>query len=66
MFIRMVSWNTGNTMAPPSITTFCPPNPVRTNERSFDERRYSREKMIPISSSAKNAIPARIKLSTIR
>src|SRR5688572_24608111 len=50
-------------MAPPSITTFCPPRPVRTKERSLEERRYSREKMIPTSSSAKNAMPTRIRLS---
>ena len=66
MLTRIVSWNTGNTSAPPSITTFWPPRPVRTNERSFDERRYRREKMSPISSSARNAMPARIRLSIIK
>ena len=65
MFTRMVSWNTGNTIAPPSMTTFCPPRPVRTKERSFEERRYRREKMIPTTSSARKAMPARISLSII-
>src|ERR1700712_5482006 len=31
----------GNTNAPPSSTTFCPPKPVRTKARSFELRKYS-------------------------
>ena len=38
MLTGMTSWKIGSTIAPPSLTTFCPPNPVRTNDRSFDAR----------------------------
>ena len=41
MLTGITSWTIGSTNAPPFITTFCPPRPVRTNARSFDERRYS-------------------------
>ena len=41
MLTGIVSCSTGNTSAPPFITTFSPPSPVRMNARSFDERRYS-------------------------
>src|SRR5688572_13023645 len=66
MLTRIVSWKTGNTSAPPSMTIFWPPRPVRTKARSFDERRYRREKMSPITSSARNAMPTNIRLSIIR
>ena len=39
MFTGITSWTIGSTKAPPSSTTFCPPRPVRTNERSFELRR---------------------------
>ncbi len=45
MFTGITSWITGSTSAPPLITTFCPPKPVRTNETSFVERRYSHDRM---------------------
>src|SRR5687768_3678477 len=51
------------TIAPPSMTTFCPRKPVRTNERSFDERRYSRAKMNPMTRISRNEIPTRIRIS---
>ena len=38
MLTGMTSWKTGSTTAPPSFTTFCPPRPVRTKDRSFDAR----------------------------
>ncbi len=38
MFTQMSSWNTGSFRAPPSMMTFWPPRPVRTNERSFEAR----------------------------
>src|SRR5262249_30553966 len=41
MLTGMTSCTMGSTKAPPFITTFCPPRPVRTNARSFEERRYS-------------------------
>src|SRR5262245_41499122 len=41
MLTGTTSWTIGSTKAPPFITTFCPPRPVRTNARSFEERRYS-------------------------
>src|SRR6266478_5544847 len=41
MLTGTTSWTIGSTKAPPFITTFWPPRPVRTKERSFDERRYS-------------------------
>src|SRR5262249_34034019 len=44
--------------APPSMITFCPPRPVRTKERSLDERWYSREKMKPRVNSATTPITA--------
>ena len=52
MFTQMSSWKTGSFTAPPSMTTFWPPRPVRTNERSFEERWYRREKIIPTTNSA--------------
>ena len=39
MFTGITSWTIGSTSAPPFMTTFCPPRPVRTNARSLDERR---------------------------
>src|SRR5688572_13937783 len=66
MLTRIVSWKTGNTSAPPSMTIFWPPRPVRTKARSFDERRYRREKMSPITSSARKAMPTSNRLSIIR
>src|SRR5262245_16351180 len=41
MLTGITAWTIGSTKAPPFITTFCPPSPVRTNARSLDERRYS-------------------------
>src|SRR6266850_3168894 len=41
MLTGTTSWTIGSTKAPPFITTFWPPRPVRTKARSFDERRYS-------------------------
>src|SRR5262245_24460523 len=41
MLTGTTSWAIGTTKAPPFMTTFCPPRPVRTNARSFEERRYS-------------------------
>ncbi len=41
MFTGTTSWTIGSTKAPPFITTFWPPRPVRTKARSFEERRYS-------------------------
>src|SRR5579875_1303050 len=37
----VTSWMNGKTKAPLLITTFSPNKPVRTNDTSFDERRYS-------------------------
>ena len=34
-----ISWRTGMTKAPPLITTFSPPKPVRTKAVSLVERR---------------------------
>ena len=39
MLTGMTSWMIGSTRAPPFITTFWPPKPVRTKAVSFDERR---------------------------
>ena len=39
MLTGVVSWMIGSTKAPPLITTFSPPRPVRTNETSLVERR---------------------------
>ncbi len=39
MFTGITSWTIGSTSAPPLTTTFCPPKPVRTKARSFEERR---------------------------
>jgi hypothetical protein len=41
MLTGTTSWTMGSTKAPPFITTFWPPSPVRTKARSLDERRYS-------------------------
>ena len=41
MLTGITSCTIGSTNAPPFITTFWPPRPVRTNARSFEERRYS-------------------------
>ena len=41
MLTGTTSWTIGSTKAPPFITTFWPPRPVRTKARSFEERRYS-------------------------
>ena len=41
MLTGITSWTIGSTKAPPFITTFWPPRPVRTNARSLEERRYS-------------------------
>ena len=41
MLTGTTSWTIGSTSAPPFITTFWPPRPVRTNARSLEERRYS-------------------------
>ena len=41
MFTGITSWTIGSTSAPPFMTTFWPPRPVRTNARSLEERRYS-------------------------
>src|SRR5882724_3234092 len=41
MLTGTTSCTMGSTKAPPFITTFCPPSPVRTKARSLDERRYS-------------------------
>jgi hypothetical protein len=38
MLTGIVSWNTGSTSAPPLITTFSPPKPVRTKPISFEAR----------------------------
>ena len=39
MLTGMTSCTIGSTKAPPFITTFWPPRPVRTKARSLDERR---------------------------
>ena len=39
MLTSVMSCTIGSTSAPPPITTFSPPKPVRTNDRSFDECR---------------------------
>ena len=39
MLTGVMSWMIGQTKAPPSITTFSPRKPVRTNAISFVERR---------------------------
>ena len=41
MLTGITSCTIGSTNAPPPSTTFCPPSPVRTKLRSFDDRRYS-------------------------
>jgi len=41
MLTGTTSWTIGSTKAPPFITTFWPPRPVRTKARSFEERRYN-------------------------
>src|ERR1700687_4939543 len=41
MLTGTTSWTIGSTKAPPFITTFWPPRPVRTKARSSEERRYS-------------------------
>ena len=41
MLTGTTSWTIGSTKAPPFITTFWPPRPVRTKARSLEERRYS-------------------------
>src|SRR3984893_8172475 len=41
MLTGTTSWTIGSTKAPPFITTFWPPRPVRTKARSFEERRDS-------------------------
>src|SRR5262245_37858287 len=41
MLTGMTACTIGSTRAPPFSTTFWPPNPVRTNARSLEERRYS-------------------------
>ena len=41
MLTGTTSWTIGSTKAPPFITTFWPPRPVRTKARSFEDRRYS-------------------------
>ena len=39
MLTGVVSWMMGSTKAPPLMTTFSPPRPVRTKETSLLERR---------------------------
>jgi hypothetical protein len=39
MLTGVMSWMIGHTKAPPSITTFSPRKPVRTNATSLVERR---------------------------
>ena len=58
MLIGIISWKMGMTIAPPLITTFCPPSPVRTNACSADARRYRRAKMIPIITKTTTATMA--------
>ncbi len=41
MLTSVMSWMIGQTNAPPLITTFSPRKPVRTNDSSLVERRYS-------------------------
>src|SRR6266850_2680902 len=41
MFTGITACTIGSTRAPPFSTTCWPPRPVRTNARSFEERRYS-------------------------
>src|SRR5262245_29357824 len=41
MLTGTTSCTIGSTKAPPFMTTFWPPRPVRTKARSLDERRYS-------------------------
>ena len=41
MLTGTTSCTIGSTNAPPFMTTFWPPRPVRTNARSFEDRRYS-------------------------
>jgi len=57
------SWNTGSTIAPPSMMTFWPPRPVRTKAVSFVERLYRRAKTKPMVSSATRAMPAMVSSS---
>ena len=38
MLTGITSWKIGSTTAPPSMTTFWPPKPVRTNARSLEAR----------------------------
>ena len=58
MFTGMISWNTGSTIAPPSMITFCPPMPVRTNAVSLLERLYRRAKTKPMMSRPIRPAPA--------
>ena len=41
MLTSVMSCTIGSTNAPPPITAFSPPQPVRTKDRSFEEWRYS-------------------------
>src|SRR5262245_8979440 len=61
MLTGTTSWTIGSTKAPPFITTFCPPRPVRTNARSFDDRRYSQFiSQTTMATTAASTISARI------
>ena len=61
MLTGITSWMIGSTNAPPFCTTFCPPKPVRTNARSFEERRYSQLRShTPIATTAATTMSPRM------
>ena len=63
MLTGITSWTIGSTSAPPFITTFWPPRPVRTNARSFDERRYSQcSSQITIATTIATTMRPRMKV----
>ena len=61
MLTGTTSCTIGSTNAPPFMTTFWPPRPVRTNARSFEERRYSQlSSQTPIATTAATTIRPRM------
>ncbi|MNL52502.1 hypothetical protein D3C87_1756860 [compost metagenome] len=62
---EMVSCRTGRTRAPPFMTTFSPPKPVRTKAVSLEARLYSRAKISPRINRATSPTPEMMAISMI-
>ena len=65
MLTEIVSCKTGKQIAPPSLTTFSPPIPVRTKAISLVARTYNLAKISPIVMKETSPTPTIIKIKVL-